>query len=77
MNDRGRGVRRVVIAAAAAAVLVGTTGAAFPAPGHRQPPAVHQDAPAPHDPGGSTHKLVRDQIDLDLDEEDRHRPDGR
>lgn len=67
-------VRRAVIAAAAAAVLAGTTGAAFPTvPVHRKPTAVLQEDPAPHDPGGGTHKLIRDQIDIDLAEEDRHR----
>ncbi|MGW6528113.1 hypothetical protein [Streptomyces venezuelae] len=68
-------IRRAVIASAAAAVLAGTTGAAFPAraPGHHRPPAaVLQNAPSPQTPEGNTHKLIRDQIDIDLDEDDRH-----
>ncbi|MFD6433212.1 hypothetical protein [Streptomyces venezuelae] len=68
-------IRRAVIATAAAAVLAGTTGAAFPArtPGHHRPPAtVLQNAPSPHAPEGNTHKLIRDQIDIDLNEDDRH-----
>ncbi|MEW2386901.1 hypothetical protein AB0933_00920 [Streptomyces venezuelae] len=68
-------IRRAVIAAAAAAVLAGTTGAAFPAraPGHhRLPAAFLQNAPSPQTPEGNTHKLIRDQIDIDLDEDDRH-----
>ncbi|MEU5902076.1 MULTISPECIES: hypothetical protein [Streptomyces] len=76
---RVRLVRRAVIAAGAAAVLAGTTGAAFPAQGpeHHQPSAaVLQKAPAPHAPEGDTHKLIRDQIDIDLDESDRHHPHG-
>ncbi|MFK4070759.1 hypothetical protein [Streptomyces sp. NPDC029674] len=67
-------IRRAVIAAAAAAVLAGTTGAAFPTD-HRKPAAVVQEAPAPHGPGGGAHKLIRDQIDIDLTEEERHRPE--
>ncbi|MEU8955104.1 hypothetical protein AB0C93_12455 [Streptomyces sp. NPDC048518] len=65
-------IRRAVVAVCTVSVLAGTTGAAFPS-GRRQPPAVVREAPAPHDPASGTHKLIRDQIDIDLDDEERRR----
>ncbi|MWA08437.1 hypothetical protein [Streptomyces sp. BA2] len=62
--------KKYLLAAAAAVVLVATTGAAFP--GHSPSHAVRA-ALAPADTGGGVHKLIRDQIDLDLDWDDERR----
>ncbi|MER7176035.1 hypothetical protein [Streptomyces mesophilus] len=53
-----------LLSAAAAIVFAVTLGAAFPAHAHHvSPPA----AVAPAGDFGGVHKLIRDQIDIDLD----------
>ncbi|MFE0178512.1 hypothetical protein ACFWZ2_40025 [Streptomyces sp. NPDC059002] len=59
---------RCLLAAAAAVVLAATTAAAYPDHTPHPPSAVI----TPNDPGAGIHKLIRDQIDIDLDDDHRH-----